>query len=161
MADFSELNRASIEAFLDQDLSAFIADIKTVIEGDPSMRDMADGVTTSDTVGGIGKGKPLMMGRIDEDDIVSGASFTDALSSNIQTVVATLEGQQTTFGEIEDGLRRTLEELFKTQGDNLGAIEAETFTDVLADSGFSGETPVPEPESSSDDGDSDEGDGTT
>ncbi|MFE3144371.1 type VII secretion system-associated protein [Streptomyces scopuliridis] len=154
MADFSQLDKASIQAFLDQDLSAFIADIKSVIEGDPSMRDMADGVTTPDTVTGIGKGKPLMMGLMDDDDLVSGASFTDALASNIQTVVATLEGQQSTFDEIEDGLRQTLEELFKTQGDNLGTIEADTFTDVLSDSGFSGETSVPEPDDSSDDEDS-------
>ncbi|WP_326813248.1 type VII secretion system-associated protein (plasmid) [Streptomyces scopuliridis] len=156
MADFSQLDKASIQAFLDQDLSAFIADIKSVIEGDPSMRDMADGVTTPDNVTGIGKGKPLMMGLIDDDDLVSGASFTDALASNMQTVVATLEGQQSTFDEIEDGLRQTLEELFKTQGDNLGTIEADTFTDVLSDSGFSGETSVPEPDDSSDDEDSTE-----
>ncbi|MFE9888531.1 type VII secretion system-associated protein [Streptomyces scopuliridis] len=154
MADFSQLDKASIQAFLDQDLSAFIADIKSVIEGDPSMRDMADGVTTPDNVTGIGKGKPLMMGLIDDDDLVSGAGFTDSLASNMQTVVATLEGQQSTFDEIEDGLRQTLEELFKTQGDNLGTIEADTFTDVLSDSGFSGETSVPEPDDSSDDEDS-------
>lgn len=139
MADFSRLDRASVQAFIDGDLSTFVEDLKQILEGDPSMRDMADGVTTEDTVGAVSAGKPIMMGLIDADDLTSGAGFADALASNIDTVVSVLMGQQETFEEIDEGLRTTFVELFNTQGDNLGSIEADTFTDVLSDSGFTGE----------------------
>ncbi|MEV5810350.1 type VII secretion system-associated protein [Streptomyces parvulus] len=158
MADFSQLDKTSIQSFVDNDLATFITDLKKVLEEDPSMLSISDNLTTPETVGVTSAGKPLVMGMADDDDLVSGSSFTDSLASNIETVVATLKAQQDTFDEINDGLRQTLEELFKTQGDNLGSIEADAFTDVLSDAGFSGETPIPEPDDSTgDDEDSVEG----
>ncbi|MEV1046869.1 type VII secretion system-associated protein [Streptomyces sp. NPDC049916] len=155
MADFSQLDKASIQAFIDQDLSAFIDDIKSVLTDEPSMLDMSSGVTTPENFGEVSAGMPISMGKIADDDYVSGESFASALATNIETVVSTLEGQQKTFEEIEEGLQQTIEELFKAQGDNLTSIEADDFTEVLSDSGFSGETPVPEPDDSSSDEDSD------
>ncbi|MEU9453142.1 type VII secretion system-associated protein [Streptomyces sp. NPDC048277] len=140
MADFSHLDKQSIQAFIHGDLATFIGDLKKILAGDPSMRDIADGVTTKYNVGAISEAKPLMMGLIDTNDLVSGATFTDSLATNIKTVVSTLEAQQETFDEIDEGLRTTLEELFKAQGDNLGSIEADKFSEVLTESGFTGES---------------------
>lgn len=140
MADLSHLDKTSIQSFIDGDLATFIGDLKQILEGDPSMRDLADGVTTKDTVGGVSAGKPIMMGTIDADDLTSGAGFVDALATNIDTVVTVLLGQQDTFDEIDEALRTTVDKLFKAQGDNLGDIEADKFSEVLYDSGFSGES---------------------
>ncbi|MEV7796388.1 MULTISPECIES: type VII secretion system-associated protein [unclassified Streptomyces] len=162
MADLSELDKASLQAFIEQDLSEFKADIKKVLEGDPSLKAMSEGRTTADTVLAIGKNEPLVMGKIGESDDVNGESFVKSLASNIETAVTTLEGQLSTFEEIEDGLRQTIEKLFKTQGDNLAAIDAEDFSEILSESGFSGETPSPGPgaddKEDDEDGDKDEGD---
>lgn len=153
MADFSHLDKASIQSFIDGDLATFIHDLKTIFEGDLSMRDLNDGVTDDDTVGAVSKGKPLMMGRMDADDLTSGSSFTDALATNLDTTVQILTAQQDTFGDIDDSLRTTLTELFKAQGDNLGNIDADKFTEIVSDTGFSGDT------SGDDSGDHSGGDG--
>ncbi|MGW3957597.1 type VII secretion system-associated protein [Streptomyces sp. NPDC004752] len=140
MADLSHLDKTSIQSFIDGDLATFIEDLKQILEGDPSMRDLADGITTEKTVGAISAGKPIVMGTIDADDLVSGASFADALAKNIETVVNVLLGQQDTFDEIDDALRTTVKELLKTQGDNLGKIGADKFSEILSETGFSGDS---------------------
>ncbi|MFJ8027538.1 type VII secretion system-associated protein [Streptomyces sp. NPDC096311] len=138
MADFSHLDKQSVQAFIDGDLATFIGDLKHIVEkGDPSIRDLADGVTTSDTVLGIHPGQPLMMGLIGDDDLVGGALFVKSLATNLQTTLNVLEAQQDTFDEINEGLVTTLKELFKTQDDNLGTIGADEFSGVLTDTGFS------------------------
>ncbi|MFE7972507.1 type VII secretion system-associated protein [Streptomyces shenzhenensis] len=152
MADLSHLDKASIQSFIDGDLATFVEDLKQILEGDLSMRDLADGITTEKTVGAVTAGKPLMMGTIDADDLTSGSSFADALAKNIEAVVTILLGQQDTFDEIDEALQTTVNELFKAQGDNLGSIEADKFSEVLSDSGFSGGS------GSGDHGDSSSGD---
>ncbi|RMB87617.1 type VII secretion system-associated protein [Streptomyces shenzhenensis] len=152
MADLSHLDKASIQSFIDGDLATFVEDLKQILEGDLSMRDLADGITTEETVGAVTAGKPLMMGTIDADDLTSGSSFADALAKNIDGVVTILLGQQDTFDEIDEALQTTVNELFKAQGDNLGNIEADKFSEVLSDTGFSGES------GSGDHGDSSGGD---
>ncbi|MEU1298330.1 type VII secretion system-associated protein [Streptomyces shenzhenensis] len=151
MADLSHLDKASIQSFIDGDLATFVEDLKQILEGDLSMRDLADGITTEKTVGAVTAGKPLMMGTIDADDLTSGSSFADALAKNIEGVVTILLGQQDTFDEIDEALQTTVNELFKAQGDNLGNIEADKFSAVLSDTGFSGES------GSGDHGDSSDG----
>ncbi|MGI5437553.1 type VII secretion system-associated protein [Streptomyces shenzhenensis] len=151
MADLSHLDKASIQSFIDGDLATFVEDLKQILEGDLSMRDLADGITTEKTVGAVTAGKPLMMGTIDADDLTSGSSFADALAKNIEGVVTILLGQQDTFDEIDEALQTTVNELFKAQGDNLGNIEADKFSEVLSDTGFSGES------GSGDHGDSSDG----
>ncbi|UIX32002.1 type VII secretion system-associated protein [Streptomyces sp. GQFP] len=136
MADFSHTDKQSIQTFIDGDLASFIGDLKKILAGDPSMKDFENGVYTDRTAGAIEKGKPIMMGRIDRNDLMTGTSFTDALSTSISTVVDVLTAQQDTFDEIDEGLRTTLHELFKTQGDNLGNISAEEFSTSMSDSGF-------------------------
>lgn len=158
MADFSHLDKASIQSFIDGDLATFIQDLKTIFEGDLSMRDLMDGVTTEDTIGAVSPGKPLMMGRMDADDLTNGSSFADALSTNMDTTVNILTAQQDTFGDIDESLRTTLTELFKAQGDNLGSIEADKFTEIVSDTGFSGDASGDDSGGQSD-GDGDGGDG--
>lgn len=138
MADFSHTDKQSIQTFIDGSLASFIGDLKKILEGDPSMLDMEEGRYTEDAVGAIERGKPLMMGRIDRDDLTSGTSLTDSLSTSISTVVDVLTAQQDTFNELDEGLRTTLHELFKTQGDNLGNISADEFSSTMSDSGFDG-----------------------
>lgn len=140
MADLSHLDKKSIQSFIDGDLATFIEDLKQILEGDTSMRALGDGVTTKYSVGAISAGKPIMMGLIDEEDLTSGASFTESLAGNIEAVVNILLGQQDNFYEIDEGLRATIKELFKTQGDNLGDIDADKFSEVLFESGFTGES---------------------
>ncbi|NEE26983.1 type VII secretion system-associated protein [Streptomyces sp. SID7982] len=144
MADLSELDKASLQAFIEQDLSEFKGDIKKVLEGAPSLKAMSEGRTTADTVLTVGKNEPLVMARIGDSDDVNGESFVKSLASNIETAVTTLEGQLSTFEEIEDGLRQTIEKLFKTQGDNLAAIEAGDFSEILSEAGFSGDASSPD-----------------
>ncbi|MEU6605414.1 type VII secretion system-associated protein [Streptomyces shenzhenensis] len=151
MADLSHLDKASIQSFIDGDLATFVEDLKQILEGDLSMRDLADGITTEETVGAVTAGKPIMMGTIDADDLTSGSSFADALAKNIEGVVTILLGQQDTFDEIDEALQTTVNELFKAQGDNLGNIEAGKFSEILSDTGFSGES------GSGDHGDSSDG----
>ncbi|MFF0220949.1 type VII secretion system-associated protein [Streptomyces sp. NPDC004629] len=157
MADLSHLDKTSLQSFIDGDLATFIGDLKQILEGDPSMRDMADGITTEETVGAISAGKPIMMGLIDADDLTSGSSFADALATNIETVVNVLLGQQDTFDEIDDALRTTVKELFKAQGDNLGKIGADKFSEILSETGFSGESGSGDHGDSSGDKDGDKG----
>ena len=160
MADFSHLDKQHMQKFVDGDLTEFIGDLKKILEGDPSMRDMDEGVTTEDNVGGVSAGMPIMMGLIDGSDLTSGESFAESLANNITTVVDILQGEQDTFQDIDDGLRTTLEELFKTQESNLSSIKANEFTEILSDSGFSGEAPAGDSGGSSDedkDEDKDEG----
>lgn len=138
MADFSHTDKQSVQAFIDGDLASFIGDLKKILEGDPSMLEMEEGRYDEDHVTAIERGKPLMMGVIDRDDLTSGTSLTDSLSTSISTVVDVLTAQQDTFNEIDEGLRTTLHELFKTQGDNLGNISADEFSSTMSDSGFDG-----------------------
>ncbi|WP_030618821.1 type VII secretion system-associated protein [Streptomyces fulvoviolaceus] len=138
MADFSHTDKQSIQAFIDGSLASFIGDLKKILEGDPSMLDMEEGRYGEDRVTAIHRGDPLMMGVIERDDLTSGQSLAESLSTNISTVVDVLTAQQDTFNEIDDGLRATLHELFKTQGDNLGNISAEEFSATMSDSGFDG-----------------------
>ncbi|WP_299531695.1 type VII secretion system-associated protein [uncultured Streptomyces sp.] len=133
------LDKAWLQSFLDTDVKHFLAEIKKI---------MADGTVGGEVVPALfnllpagehgsgvlpGAALPLTIGGMLKDAETNGSHLDTALTELITAVHTIFKDQKLLFESIEDGLEDTLEQLFKTQGENLEKIDGEKLLDIFSD----------------------------
>jgi hypothetical protein len=129
------LDKAWLEKFLSQDIKGFSEEIRK-IQGDgtdaPALANLLpEGERPAGTLAGASV--PLTIGGMLKDTLTNGQRLNQAVVDMITEIVTILEEQKTLFSSIEDGLESTIEELFKTQGDNLEKIDGQKLLDIFSD----------------------------
>ncbi|MER6138738.1 type VII secretion system-associated protein [Streptomyces sparsogenes] len=134
----TQLDKQWLENFRKVDLADFRKALKTVSEngtGDhviPSMKALKG---EDDGVPGLpfGTPVPLAIGNLAKDEGTHGQAVNDAVVEMVTTLDGIIESHLTLFKDIDDALEDTIDSLFKTQGDNLAAIEGQKFVDIFED----------------------------
>lgn len=148
------LNKAWLQSFLDDDVVPFLAAVKkmrqdgkapdgTLVPGMPNLQSGDDG---ADKAPGFHDGQkvPLAIGVMagDKDGRTNGGYLIKSLDKMVDQIDTILKLQVDLFEEIEDNLQDTIDEMFKTQDDNLEKIDGKKFVnffdgvdDVLSEAG--------------------------
>ncbi|MFI5479654.1 type VII secretion system-associated protein [Streptomyces rubiginosohelvolus] len=137
------LNKAWLQNFLDDELVPFLAEIKkmredgtatdgTTVPGIPTLQGGEDG---SATAAGFhdGQKKPLAIGTMaaDENGRTNGGYLVKCLNGLVDQLDDILKLQVELFEQIEEDLKDTIEELFKTQDGNLEKIDGKDMIDFF------------------------------
>ncbi|MFJ6726401.1 MULTISPECIES: type VII secretion system-associated protein [unclassified Streptomyces] len=141
MADGTTVNldKAWLEKFLKEDVLNFREELrKILLDGEydgrsaPSLANLLPG-------GEIPEGTPseaalpLTIGAMVKDARTNGESLVESITKVIGAIDVILKNQTILFEDIEDNLGTSIEKLFKTQGDNLAAIDGQKLLDVFED----------------------------
>ncbi|WP_069169328.1 type VII secretion system-associated protein [Streptomyces griseus] len=146
MADNSpavNLNKAWLQNFLDNDVVPFLAAVKKIREdGDspegvlvPAIPNLQGGEDGANKAPGFFDGQkvPLAIGTMagDKDGRTNGGYLIKCLNEMVDQIDELLKLQVELFEEIEDNLEDTIEEMFKTQDDNLEKIDGKKLVDFF------------------------------
>lgn len=134
------LNKQWLQSFLDDDIVPFLTKVKKIQEdgespavpGIPNLQGGEDGANKA--VGFYdGQKVPLAIGTMagDKDGRTNGGYLIKCLNGIVDQLDEILKMQVELFEEIEDDLADTIEELFKTQGDQLDKIEGKKFVNFF------------------------------
>ncbi|GGZ00863.1 type VII secretion system-associated protein [Streptomyces poonensis] len=141
MADSAPVNldKAWLENFLNDDVKDFLSALEKI---------MADGTVGGEEIPALynllpegqhgpgvlpGAKLPLTIGGMETDTETNGQHLTTAVKELITAIHTILENQKLLFESIEDGLADSIDELFKTQGENLEKIDGEKLVDIFSE----------------------------
>ncbi|MFD5037094.1 type VII secretion system-associated protein [Streptomyces sp. NPDC058378] len=137
------LNKAWLQNFLDNDVIPFLAAVKKIREdGDspdkvlvPAIPNLQGGEDGANKAPGFFDGQkvPLAIGTMagDKDGRTNGGYLIKCLNEMVDQIDEILKLQVELFEEIEDNLEDTIEEMFKTQDDNLEKIDGKKLVDFF------------------------------
>ncbi|MFE6777593.1 type VII secretion system-associated protein [Streptomyces sp. NPDC057702] len=130
------LDKTWLTNFQTQDVQKFLGEIKK-IQGDgeyaPALANLIKGGTRSKDVP-AGILLPLSIGGMaGEGTGTNGDLLQSGVTEMIKVIVKIFADQKLLFEAIDAGITDTLEDLLKTQGENLEKIEAEKFLDIFED----------------------------
>ncbi|MEU5717332.1 type VII secretion system-associated protein [Streptomyces sp. NPDC020403] len=137
------LNKAWLQNFLDNDVIPFLAAVKKIREdGDspdkvlvPAIPNLQGGEDGANKAPGFFDGQkvPLAIGTMagDKEGRTNGGYLIKSLNEMVDQLDEILKLQVELFEEIEDNLEDTIEEMFKTQDDNLEKIDGKKLVDFF------------------------------
>ncbi|MEU8522904.1 type VII secretion system-associated protein [Streptomyces sp. NPDC048577] len=141
MADGTTVNldKAWLEKFLKEDIFNFREELrKILLDGEydkksaPSLPNLLPGGDIPDGTPSEAA-LPLTIGGMVKDARTNGEALVGSITEVIGAIDVILKNQAILFEDIEDNLGASIEELFKTQGDNLAKIDGQKLLDVFED----------------------------
>lgn len=133
----TQLNKAWIQKFKDEEIAGFRKSLKTISEDgtSPVIPSMTSLKGSDHDIDGLPHGTPvpLAIGNLADDEHTHGK----VLNASVVKMVNTLEGILTShaelFKDIDAALEETIDSLFKTQGVSLDAIDGQKLYDIFED----------------------------
>ncbi|MGW2328207.1 type VII secretion system-associated protein [Streptomyces sp. NPDC001700] len=134
----TQLDKAWIENFRKVDIADFKKALKAVSEnstGDPVIPSMKALQGDDDGVPNLpfGTPVPLAIGNLASDVGTHGQAVNTAVVDMVKLLDGILKSHVTLFDDIDDALEETIDSLFKTQGESLGAVDGQKLVDIFED----------------------------
>ncbi|MEU3516881.1 type VII secretion system-associated protein [Streptomyces sp. NPDC006654] len=130
------LDEQGIKRFIHEELEPFIADLAKLRRPDGSIPSMAQllGKDQYEDKSLFDLAVPLAIGNMTgEGDKVNGNHLNEEAKKVAESILTILDQQEDLFGEMKQGLEKTLRDLFTAQDGSLEKIDGEKFLDLLSD----------------------------
>jgi hypothetical protein len=128
MADLTKLDSKALQAFIDNDVTNFIADIaamRAAGQSPPALYDY-----------GANPGPLLLMGQMGADDATGGKAVLANAQSAAKAVDQVFNKHKTAFTDLKRELETVITTMLKTQGDSLATVDGQKFLTAIGNYDF-------------------------
>jgi hypothetical protein len=135
------LDKAALQAFLDERVVPFLQAVKKIKLDDPvrgpslaSLLGDSD-IKSPDQFNSYDTGKPLALGYMAQQGVLgdAGKGLNEAIVKAVTSVNGVYDDQQALFEDIVENLRTTIKKLTDTQDGNLTSLDGRTFLEIFED----------------------------
>lgn len=126
-ADLTKLDSQALQAFIDNDVTAFINDIvalRAAGQTPPALFDLSSSP------------HPVLMGQMGGDDNTGGKSVITNAQSAAKAIDQVLKTHKESFDDLKTELQDVITTMLKTQGESLASIDGQKFLTAIKNYDF-------------------------